>query len=358
MKACCPSCGSKMRLPDSAADARMFCPRCGTAFIPRLGLPVAKALPVIPFSRPIVFGAAFVATLLALVVVALVVRLTPANSTPVIASPALDASPERIAEPLAIVPPPSSGVAFVSAKPPADVPLNAEQIFAKCAPSMVAIATFQGDVHISLGSGFLVRDSIPRREYPPGTPNSVVAAASAFGSEVFADARIKNLKTDSCLVVTNYHVLKGGDTFLLRFSVSDPDIHCATRLRHFDADRDIAVLEVVYAAKQQFPYLEFARQSPPIGSPTFVIASPKGLTFSLNQGIVSARRRVDSVNWIQTSVGVAPGSSGAALLDRYGEVAGVVTSRMAGEGFLGLSIAHDEVVDFLESVPVMMKPQE
>jgi S1-C subfamily serine protease len=367
MKACCPSCGSKMRLPDSAADARMFCPRCGTEFIPRLGLPVAKAvaLPARSNRLAIFFGGGLAALLALVVVIAAVSRLTqatPATADPPAEAPSPPEAAISSADWTAIraiwgrddTPTASSTAPLgsVAKEPPTahSLPpiLGSQQIFSKCAPGVVAVVVFEGDEIKSLGSGFLMKYPLPQAAVMPGVKHK-----GAGDARVYAHSQIKGLKIFTCLVVTNEHVIADAEDVYLRFN--DSSIVSNAWVRHVDKRRDLAVLEVTYAASAELPYLAFSDASPPVGAPVYVIGAPEGLVFSLTQGIVSAYRRTEGVGWLQISVGVAPGSSGAPLLDERGRVAGVVTARMAGEGFLGVASTHLEATEFLKSVPRVVK---
>lgn len=69
-----------------------------------------------------------------------------------------------------------------------------------------------------------------------------------------------------------------------------------------------------------------------IGDEVFALGSPFGLTASQSAGIVSGKNRVYRPNkdinldgMIQFDAAVNPGNSGGPLVNRYGEVVGIVT---------------------------------
>jgi len=69
-----------------------------------------------------------------------------------------------------------------------------------------------------------------------------------------------------------------------------------------------------------------------VGDPVFALGNPLGLTHSLSAGVVSATGRTVEVeqgrtlkDLIQFDAAVNPGNSGGPLLDRDGQVVGVVT---------------------------------
>src|SRR5205085_11631389 len=70
-----------------------------------------------------------------------------------------------------------------------------------------------------------------------------------------------------------------------------------------------------------------------VGDPVFPVGNPLGLTGSLTAGVVSAlARTIDTgggrslKGLIQFDAAVNPGNSGGPLLDRDGEVVGIVTA--------------------------------
>ena len=74
------------------------------------------------------------------------------------------------------------------------------------------------------------------------------------------------------------------------------------------------------------------------GEPVLAYGSPRGRADTVTQGVVSAVRR----SFIQTDAQVNPGNSGGPLLNRDGEVLGVITGELSANrqgGGTGLSIA-------------------
>ncbi len=63
-----------------------------------------------------------------------------------------------------------------------------------------------------------------------------------------------------------------------------------------------------------------------VGEKIFVIGHPEGLNFSVSNGIVS---RLPGNDVLQVSAPVSPGNSGGPVYDEYGNLLGVVTSKVA-----------------------------
>ncbi len=85
-----------------------------------------------------------------------------------------------------------------------------------------------------------------------------------------------------------------------------------------------------------------------IGETVFAIGSPKGLEYTISQGIVSAKRDDDYGSaHIQTDAAISPGSSGGGLFDGDGNLIGITTfSREGGEN-LNFAISADRILDLL-----------
>ncbi len=74
---------------------------------------------------------------------------------------------------------------------------------------------------------------------------------------------------------------------------------------------------------------------------------------SFTEGIVSAKRTLQELAYIQTDVSISPGSSGGPLVDLNGKVVGVLTAGIVpptidAEG-IGLAIPIDEAKPFIQN---------
>jgi serine protease Do len=78
------------------------------------------------------------------------------------------------------------------------------------------------------------------------------------------------------------------------------------------------------------------------GDEVFIVGAPYGLSDTLTTGRVSARRRTKSesgivspTEFLQTDAAINPGNSGGPVFNMAGEVVGIVSSVVTGEGGLG-----------------------
>src|ERR1700758_24415 len=152
----------------------------------------------------------------------------------------------------------------------------------------------------------------------------------------------------SGLVVTNVHVIEGGDPG--KASLSDK--------REFEADivlkdprSDLAVLRLK-DAHEKFPTLDFGNSDElMVGDVVLAIGNPFGVGQTVTHGIISALARTqvgitDYQFFIQTDAAINPGNSGGALVDMNGKLAGINTaiySRSGGSQGIGFAIPANMV---------------
>jgi S1-C subfamily serine protease len=91
---------------------------------------------------------------------------------------------------------------------------------------------------------------------------------------------------------------------------------------------------------------------PEVGSDVYVIGHPVGLGWTITRGIVSAVRKageIAPIEMIQTDAAISPGNSGGPLLNRYGQLVGVVVSKFAGPGIesVGFAIPVSQAAAFI-----------
>jgi serine protease Do len=155
-------------------------------------------------------------------------------------------------------------------------------------------------------------------------------------------------------VVTNYHVIDGGETITVIFNNGNS---FDAEIIGSDEETDVALLRIRSA--QPFPHVSFY-QGPPIRIGDWVIAigNPYGIGQSTSLGIISAigRERVESgsyVDYIQTDATINVGNSGGPLFNPQGQVIGVnsaIFSPTGGSVGIGFSIPQQTVVDVVEAL--------
>ncbi|WP_114167133.1 trypsin-like peptidase domain-containing protein [Exiguobacterium sp. TNDT2] len=124
-------------------------------------------------------------------------------------------------------------------------------------------------------------------------------------------------------VVTNYHVVSGEMNHRARVRFADGTLYETFKLKRFDPDIDLAVLDI--------PLLTSIRPLPvatagSTGSVVYALGSPRGVSNTITQGILSNRQVYEGGHpYLQFNASVTHGNSGGPLIDVYGQVIGVVT---------------------------------
>ncbi len=154
-------------------------------------------------------------------------------------------------------------------------------------------------------------------------------------------------------LLTNYHVVS--DAKFVRIKLSDGRSLVGEVLRT-DKARDIALLQTDPVT---FDVLGLRLEPAQLGEEVFALGSPYGaaLSGSLTRGVLSSRRVMEGVSFLQSDVAINPGSSGGPLIDAKGQVIGIAQLRSATAG-LNLFIPLDDALEKLAltvDVPVAAK---
>ena len=192
---------------------------------------------------------------------------------------------------------------------PADgAELSYQEIYTRCAPSVVSI-TAGSPMGSSIGTG-------------------VVLTADGY-------------------ILTNAHVVAGA-TYVQVVTFENRAAYA--QLVGFDADEDLAVLKVDLTGLS--PAVFGSSDELCIGQEVAAIGDALGYRSTITNGIISALDRevtVDDITmpFIQTSASINFGNSGGALIDRYGRVVGITTVKIvSGDGSsesLGFAIPSTRV---------------
>jgi S1-C subfamily serine protease len=150
-------------------------------------------------------------------------------------------------------------------------------------------------------------------------------------------------------VLTNYHVVRAATRISASFAEGWEG---PVQLIRFDARRDLALLgsgppRAPTATFAEAGALQLADNLLAVGYPRSDIIGAQEAT--VTRGILSARRQINGVWYVQTDAAVNPGNSGGPLADSQGNVIGVVTWGVRDAVGLNHAVASDEVESFLSS---------
>src|SRR5262249_38907448 len=130
-------------------------------------------------------------------------------------------------------------------------------------------------------------------------------------------------------ILTALHVVANATSITVTFS---DGTSAQARVTGQQADHDIAVLQAV-ATPSTIPPATLGNPNVPVGSEAYVVGNPFGLTDSFTAGVVSGLNRSftfpgtqqEIKGLIQVDAAVNPGNSGGPLVNRAGQVIGIVT---------------------------------
>ena len=152
-------------------------------------------------------------------------------------------------------------------------------------------------------------------------------------------------------IVTNAHVLEAEGYH--RIETMDGDQYDAKIIGR-DAKTDIAVIKV--NAKDLTPAVLGDSDETVVGETVIAIGNPANLSSTVTDGIISAvnrKIRSDSTGFemdcLQTNAEISPGNSGGALVNMYGQVIGITSSKYVSNDLEGLGFA----ITINEAYPVI-----
>ena len=140
--------------------------------------------------------------------------------------------------------------------------------------------------------------------------------------------------TSDGIAITNIHVVSHMSSAMVM--TADGKEYPVEGVLAMNHKADLALIKVKGSG---FPYLELGDPaSLRTAQRVYCIGSPHGFDNTISDGLVSsASREVDGWQYIQISAPIAPGSSGGALLNEYGQVVGVTTLR-TDDAVVGLAV--------------------
>ncbi len=187
---------------------------------------------------------------------------------------------------------------------------------------------------------------------PPGEHAVSHVPDTCMVCDLYYDAqasvvRIRSTKTQGAGVVvstsgqilTNAHVVNENDR--PQIETRNGDIFDAKVVRT-DQSLDLALLQAEGDVITWIPLQLKPTGMPRVGSDVYVVGHPMGLGWTVSRGIVSATRKPGEV-WrtaiIQTDAAISPGNSGGPLLNRHGNLVGLVVSQVRGAGAENVAFA-------------------
>lgn len=146
------------------------------------------------------------------------------------------------------------------------------------------------------------------------------------------------------LAVSNYHVFQGTGIGYERIRLFDGKAYKIASIIALSEEDDF-ILFRIDADGDIFNSIPIAQEKPKVGEKVYTIGSPRGLENTFSSGEISQLR---GSNIFQINVPIDHGSSGGALINRYGEVVGITTSGFDDSGAnLNFAISIDVINKYL-----------
>lgn len=186
--------------------------------------------------------------------------------------------------------------------------LKSEEVYKNSLPSIMAISVKCNDGSVVYGSGFLsIKDG---------------------------------------LAVTAWHLVGNARAVIAKFS--DGEEFEISGLIDKDEKRDIAIVRIKVFGR---PLLRLSPVEPKIGSRAYVIGSPRGLEFTVSDGLLSQIQTSEGIKQYQFSCPASPGNSGGPLLNAMGEVIGIVSWQVSDGQNLNFAIPSTYILGLDVSLP-------
>ncbi len=150
--------------------------------------------------------------------------------------------------------------------------------------------------------------------------------------------------TEDGYIVTNSHVVNNTKSTSVTVTTSDGQEHECV-IVGFDKTTDLAILKIDGSG---YTPAEFGDASElTIGEWVIAIGNPGGTSFtgSLTRGVISGLDRTvgsyssNGMTYIQTDAAINPGNSGGPLVNMYGQVVGINSSKIVADYYEGMGFA-------------------
>lgn len=161
---------------------------------------------------------------------------------------------------------------------------------------------------------------------------------------------IYKIEGDSAYVMTNHHVVDGGNKWVV---ITSTDEEIEGKVLGSDEYLDIAVIKIAKKAYMEAVAIVSDDKKINLGDTVFTIGAPVGYEYrgTVTNGIISGLNRLVEVSVkssskddyvmevIQTNAAVNPGNSGGPLLNANGEVVGIISMKLVENSIEGMGFA-------------------
>ena len=162
---------------------------------------------------------------------------------------------------------------------------------------------------------------------------------------------IYKIEGDSAYVMTNHHVIDGGNKWIV---ITSTDEEIEGKVLGSDEYLDIAIIKISKKSYMEAASIVSDDNKINLGDTVFTIGAPVGYEYrgTVTNGIISGLNRLVEVSLknnsskedyvmevIQTNAAVNPGNSGGPLLNANGEVIGIISMKLVEDSIEGMGFA-------------------
>jgi hypothetical protein len=169
-----------------------------------------------------------------------------------------------------------------------------------------------------------------------------IRTATGQGSGVVIDP--------SGVIITNLHTIKSDTKATI--TLANGDVYDDISVIDVDARRDLALLKI-----KAFKLISVElgdSDDLAVGAKVYAIGSPRGLSASISEGLISALRGSgDGYRMVQTTAAISPGSSGGGLFDETGRLVAITTFAVQGGENLNFAIPINYARGMMSTEPRM-----
>jgi serine protease Do len=173
--------------------------------------------------------------------------------------------------------------------------------------------------------------------------NAIQAVVTISGTKGFGSGVV--ISPDG-YIVTNYHVVQGEKNLSVKLN---QNIKLNAEVVKTNPDYDLALLKLTATELKSLPFAN--SDDAEIGDEVYAVGTPSDLELeqTITKGIISGKRTLENISYIQSDVSISPGNSGGPLLNDRGQIIGITTMKMVGKGIegIGFSIPSNIVLEML-----------
>lgn len=154
-----------------------------------------------------------------------------------------------------------------------------------------------------------------------------IVTDAGHGSGVIVDSR--------GYIITANHVTEGVNKIKVVFASG---IELDAVVISANSKNDLAILKI---PGKGFKPLALSKDEVTLGDDVFTIGTPADVDLgqSIAKGMISGKRLIEELVYLQINMAVSPGNSGGPLINEKGEVIGIIQKKIVGKGIEGIGFA-------------------